>query len=121
MNKNTMNCSVCRKKYDCKGSNGPDDWCTKFKSPIMRNVMWALLLFGLFLLVLFLTGCTTVSYPLPDGRQVTYQSVLTDRKLDSLTIHLSDGTTLELKEYTSEQSKVVEAAIKAALMATPAR
>ena len=121
MNKNTMNCSVCRKKYDCKVSNGTDDWCTKFKSPIMRNVMWSLFWIGLFLLVLFLHGCTTVSYPLPDGRQVTYQSVLTDRKLDSLTIHLSDGTTLELKEYTSEQSKVVEAAIKAALTATPAR
>ena len=62
----------------------------------------------LLLTLLFAAGCTTVTYPTPAG-QVTYTSFFTDRKLDSLTLTLVDGTELELREYTSEQSKVAEA------------
>ena len=62
----------------------------------------------LLLTLLFVVGCTTVTYPTPTG-QVTYTSIFTDRKLDSLTLTLVDGTQLELREYTSEQSKVAEA------------
>jgi hypothetical protein len=35
--------------------------------------------------------------------------MMTDRKLESLKLHLADGTTLELTEYTSETAKVAEA------------
>ena len=62
----------------------------------------------LLLTLLFVVGCTTVTYPTPVGT-VTYTSIFTDRKLDSLTLTLTDGTQLELREYTSEQSKVAEA------------
>ena len=62
----------------------------------------------LLLALLFVVGCTTVTYPTPSG-MVTYTSFFTDRKLDSLTLTLVDGTELELREYTSEQSKVAEA------------
>ena len=61
-----------------------------------------------FIIWICLTGCTSITYPTPTG-PVTYSSFFTDRKLDSLTLTLADGTQLELQEYTSEQSKVAEA------------
>ena len=71
---------------------------------------WIKKMYPMFLccIIIACTGCTTVTYPTPAG-QVTYTSFFTDRKLDSLTLTLVDGTQLELREYTSEQSKVAEA------------
>jgi len=78
----------------------------------LSRVNWVLVLYlqGIIILLiwLFLTGCTSITYPTPSG-PVTYTSFFTDRKLDSLTLKLVDGTQLELREYTSEQSKVAEA------------
>jgi len=62
----------------------------------------------LLLTLLFVAGCTTITYPTPSG-PIAYTSFFTDRKLDSLKLTLVDGTELELREYTSEQSKVAEA------------
>lgn len=100
MNKNTMNCSVCRKKYDCKVSNGPDDWCTKFKSPIMRNVMWSLFWIGLFLLVLFLHGCTMLWTD-----DAFYCSVANVKQADAI-VYDSNSVRLGLVNYISDPEKV---------------
>jgi len=48
------NCSVCTKYYDCKVSNGPDDYCSRFKSKAKRGVTGAVILLVLFVLVLWL-------------------------------------------------------------------
>jgi len=67
--------------------------------------MWAA---ATALTLMWITGCTAVSYPTPNGT-VSYTSAFTDRKLESLKLKLADGTTLELTEYTSETAKVAEA------------
>jgi hypothetical protein len=77
----------------------------------MNRLNWPIILTLLFWVAVIIygcTGCTTVTYPTPAG-DVTYTSFLTDRKLDSLKLTLIDGTELELREYTSEQSKIAEA------------
>ena len=75
---------------------------------VERGIVFILAPLTAIALILALSGCTTVTYPTPAGN-VTYTSFLTDRKLDSLKLTLIDGTELELREYTSEQSKIAEA------------
>ena len=78
----------------------------------LSRVNWVLVLYlqGIIILLiwLFLTGCTTVTYPTSEG-QVMYLSFLTDRKFGGMRITLKNGTEVELQDYTSEQSKVAEA------------
>jgi len=59
-------CENCTKYYDCKVSNGPDDYCSRFKSKAKRGVIGAVILLVLFVLVLWLCGCNApiTLYPL---------------------------------------------------------
>lgn len=60
------NCSVCTKYYGCKVSNGPDDYCSRFKSKAKRSVIWATVLVIAVALMLWLCGCNApiTLYPL---------------------------------------------------------
>lgn len=65
------------------------------------------------------SGCTKIAFN-PQTHEVTYSSVLSDKKFNTMEITLPDGSKIKIGGYQSESAEVVEAALTTTFKAVKA-